>query len=148
MISENLKILADKLAAAQGNYILEFKARVLRSQLNIEIILDRMDGGVTIDHCADLNKQFCRRVDEDQMVEGDYTVQVASPGLDRPLHQAYEFRRRLNKEIRVHLNTAVEGKKEYQGVVREVTDDRIQLEAKAVKVEIPLSVIHFGKQII
>lgn len=143
-----MKILADELATAQGNLILEFTARPDGRLIQIEIILDTLEGGVTIDQCAQLNKQFCRAVDEELLINGDYTVQVASPGLDRQLHQPYEFRKRLGKEVRIHLDTAVEGKKEYQGLIRAVTDDRIEIEVKTGIIVIPLTAVHFGKQII
>jgi ribosome maturation factor RimP len=145
---DELRKVADGLAAAQGNYILEFSIRRSRGQAVIDIVLDSYEAGVTIGHCAAFNKELCRAIDEQKMLGCDYSVQVASPGLDRPLRQPHEFRRRLDKEVRLHLNCEIQGKKEYQGLVRAVSEDTLELEIKKEIVRIPLAAIHLGKQVL
>lgn len=145
---DELRRVADGLAVAQGNYILEFSIRRSRGQAVIDIVLDSYEAGVTIGHCAAFNKQLCFAIDEQKLLNCNYSLQVASPGLDRPLCQPHEFRRRLDKEVRLHLNCEIQGKKEYQGLVRSVSGDALELEVKKEIVKIPLSAIHLGKQVL
>lgn len=65
----------------------------------ISLAIDRAEGGVTIDECAAWNRQFNDRIEAENLIEGDYVVEVASPGIDRPLVAEKDYRRLSGKKI-------------------------------------------------
>lgn len=118
------------------------------SNLMLRIIVDRPAGGITLDDCTFLNKEFGRILDEKDIIAGKYILEVSSPGLDRPLVNKRDFIRCVNRRVKVFLNEPVNNKIELDGVIKEVGDDCIYLEVKADVVRIELEKINKAKQAI
>lgn len=68
----------------------------------LRIAVDR-EGGVTLDDCASASEMIGQVVERENLMEGPYVLEVMSPGLDRPLKRAEDFRRSVGKRIRVNL---------------------------------------------
>jgi len=65
----------------------------------ISIEIDYPEGGVTLEECAVWNRRLDRLIEERQWIEGAYTVEVSSPGLDKPLETEKDFRRLSGRRI-------------------------------------------------
>lgn len=115
---------------------------------NIEILADKPEGGITIDVCAELNRVIGDQLEQDVLLDRAFTVNVSSPGVDRPLRIAKDFRRVIGRAVRVHLNDKIEDKIEHMGTVKTVTDDMVTLEAKAGLIDIPFIKINKAIQVI
>lgn len=114
----------------------------------IDIVADRADGGITIDECAALNKMIDRAIEKRQWFGDDYIVEVASPGLDRPLKTAEDFLRVLGRKVRIHLVESIDGKVEHHGEVKEASEDQIMIKTKDKAILIPLPHIAKAVQVI
>ena len=75
------------------------------------------EGGITSDDCADVSREMNEILDREDYVEGSYTFEVSSPGLGRPLKKDKDFARSIGEEVEVRLFRAVEGCKEYTGLL-------------------------------
>jgi ribosome maturation factor RimP len=75
----------------------------------LEIVLDKK-GGITLDECTAFNKRIRSWMDEQKMFEGGYTLEVCSPGLDRPLRNDNDFLWALDKQVQVKTHEPVDGK--------------------------------------
>ncbi len=80
-------------------------------------------GGISVENCADVSNQLTRVL----MVENiDYSrLEVSSPGLDRPLKTLEEFSRFAGAPVKVRLNSALEGRKRFDGIVESVSGETI-----------------------
>lgn len=114
----------------------------------LRILVDRPEGGITIGECAVLNRQIGSLLDEKEMVQERYILEVASPGLDRALKSKNDFSRCINRKVRFFLNEQINGKIEIEGVINKVEGDSVYIEGKDEVVEVPLTKINRGKQII
>ena len=65
----------------------------------ISLAIDHAEGGITIDECAALNRRLNDKIEAANLVEGDYVVEVSSPGIDRPLVAEKDYRRLAGKKI-------------------------------------------------
>lgn len=83
--------------------------------------------GVTLDHCSDVSREISRYLDVEDCIDHAYNLEVSSPGLERPLRSADEFRRYCGKKARVRVHNAIDGEKVFEGVIEEVVDDQIHL---------------------
>jgi ribosome maturation factor RimP len=117
------------------------------SNLVLRIIVDRPQGGITLDDCTFLNKELGRILDERDLIQDRYILEVSSPGLDRPLVNKKDFTRCMNKKIKIFLNEPVLGKIELDGIIKNVSDDNISLEVRGEITEIEFSKINKAKQI-
>ncbi len=84
------------------------------------VIIDG-DNGVTIDDCADLSRKLNRAIEEDDLIEGKYTLNVSSPGLDQPLKLKRQYKKNIGRKVKV---TTTESS-ELKGELIKVTDDFI-----------------------
>ena len=82
----------------------------------LRVYIDK-EGGITSDDCADVSRGMNEILDREDYVEGSYTFEVSSPGLGRPLKKDKDFARSIGEEVEVRLFRAVEGCKEYTGLL-------------------------------
>ena len=113
----------------------------------IDVLADR-PGGITIDECAFINKKIDHALERKNWFGEDYTVEVSSPGLDRPLKTSKDFSRAFGRKIRVHLTHPIEGKLEHQGEICKALDDKILIKTKEQTITIPLEAITKAVQVI
>lgn len=114
--------------------------------LVLRILADRPEGGISIGDCAYINKEISVIFDAKNILEGQYTLEVSSPGLDRPLRQKQDFLRCTNKRVRFFLREPIEGKLEHVGIINKVEGEIVYLDIKAKVIEIPVLKIEKAKQ--
>ena len=114
----------------------------------LEILVDRAEGGITLDECTRLNKELGVFLDASDTESESYTLDVSSPGLDRPLVIAADFRRVCGKEVRAFLKEAVAERIEHEGIVESVKKDSFILRTKDKTIEILLEKLNKAKQVI
>jgi ribosome maturation factor RimP len=94
-------------------------------------------GGVTVDQCAALSRKIGDFLDTEDLMPSRYTLQVSSPGLDRPLVLRSDFKRKIGERVKVLLKEGEEGSKELVGKIKELEGDCLHLvvEAPAAKTD-------------
>jgi len=115
-VVNRVRTLAAPIVADLGLeiYDLEMVSGVLR------LSIDTPTGGpagVTLDNIALVSRLVSRELDHNDPMPGRYTLEVTSPGLERPLRTADHFRREVNKVVSVRLREAVDGRRRLQGTL-------------------------------
>ena len=105
-------------AAGMRLYDLELAGGVLR-------VLVERDGGADIDALSDVARQLSRALDEHDPIEGHYTLEVSTPGLERPLRTATHFRGALGSEVKVKTKPGADGDRRVDGTVTQADDDTV-----------------------
>jgi ribosome maturation factor RimP len=147
IIAKLQDIIADYLKI-QGLTLVDLILRQEGRDLVLRILVDRPEGGITLDECAGLNIQISELLDEKDILQTRYILEVASPGLDRPLKTKNDFLRCLNRKARFFLNESVNGKIEVEAVISKVENDSVYVQSNNELIEIPLTKINRAKQII
>ena len=86
--------------------------------------------GVDVDDCARVSRQLSALLDVEDPLPGEYTLEVSSPGLDRPLVTLEHFRRFAGETIKVKLARPLGGRRKITGRLLEVADDHVVVEAE------------------
>lgn len=84
--------------------------------------------GVTLEHCTNVSRELGRFLDVEDIINHAYSLEVSSPGLERPLRSIKDFRRYCGKKARVKVHEAIDGEKVFEGFIQEGVDDLIQLQ--------------------
>ena len=92
------------------------RGRVLRVTLDAE-------GGIDVDRIADLSRGMSRLLDEADVVDGPYNLEVSSPGLERKLRKPAHYRKSVGRELVVKTTSAVGGEMVHRGILGEVDED-------------------------
>lgn len=115
-IVESVTELVTPIAEGMGLEIVEVTYKKCYDGMNLTVVIDK-DGGVTIDDCERLHRAIDQPLDELDPIECAYTLNVSSPGIDRPLTLPRDYKRNLDKDISVRLYKPLDGKKTYEGTL-------------------------------
>lgn len=123
-IAERVSRLAEPICADLGIELVdvEHAGGVLR------VTVDR-DGGVDIDAISLITRELSRALDHDDPIPGRYTLEVSSPGLERPLRRPAHFARASGDRIKVKTKPHVDGERRIEGTLAAVGDDGIEVVA-------------------
>jgi ribosome maturation factor RimP len=111
-----------------------------RTQKTLRLYIDH-PAGVTHELCSRVSGVVGQALDEADSVEGSYTLEVSSPGLERPLRKRSHFEAQVGKKVYVKTRAPIEGAKVWQGILLEVADDAIVIEDAGRQARIPLGEI-------
>lgn len=114
----------------------------------LRILVDKPEGGISLDECAFLNKEIGAMLDEKDIVKEGYILELSSPGLDRPLKTKSDFIRCISRKAEIFLNEQINGRMEFKGIINKVEDASVHIEAEEAAVEIPFSKITKAKQVV
>ncbi|MEK6727473.1 MAG: ribosome maturation factor RimP [Candidatus Omnitrophota bacterium] len=114
--------------------------------LVLRLLVDMPGGGISIGDCTSLNKALSAFLEGKNILQQHYTLEVSSPGLDRPLKTKQDFSRCVNRKVRFFLREPIEGKLEYAGIITKVVDETVYVDIGIRIIEIQLSKITTGKQ--
>lgn len=84
------------------------------SEYYLRAYIDK-DGGITIDDCVDVSRKLSDRLDEDDFIDGEYILEVSSPGVERALKKDRDFDKSIGKDVYVKLYKAIDKQKEFVG---------------------------------
>jgi ribosome maturation factor RimP len=95
----------------------------------LRVFVDRA-GGVTLGQCAIISRKLGDFLDTEDLIPTRYTLEVSSPGLDRPLTTAADFKRKIGEKVRIVLTESMDGKTEMAGKIESVQErDLVLLES-------------------
>ena len=92
----------------------------------VRVLVDA-DGGIDLDAIARLSRSVSRALDDHDVIPGRYTLEVSSPGLERPLRTPEHFRRVTGSEVRVKTQAAFDGPRRLTGTLEAAGDDGVEL---------------------
>ncbi|ODC04861.1 ribosome maturation factor RimP [Terasakiispira papahanaumokuakeensis] len=106
---------------------IEFFSQGRHTQLRIYI--DR-EAGVHVDDCAKVSHQVSAIMDVEDPISGEYTLEVSSPGMDRPLFSLAHYERLAGERIQLKLRVPFEGRRKYTGLLKGVEADEVILQVE------------------
>jgi ribosome maturation factor RimP len=123
------------------------ESRLASTEPDVEVLLAEQIGServrLFIDHPEGVDLALCERVTGHlRDLLQDYSLEVSSPGPDRPLAKPEHFRRYVGRHVRVRTRAPIDGSKSFSGELVEAADDAVSVAADAGIVRIPFADIH------
>ncbi|MGB2115668.1 MAG: ribosome maturation factor RimP [Porticoccaceae bacterium] len=91
----------------------------------LRIFIDRDEDGIGIDDCERVSRQTSAILDVEDVIAGEYILEVSSPGMDRPLYELDHYARYLGEQISLRLRFPYEGRRNFKGQLRSIEGDEI-----------------------
>lgn len=110
-----------------------------RSSL-LRIYIDS-DQGITIEDCERVSRQVSGILDVEDPLPGEYTLEVSSPGLDRPLFSFEQYQRFVGEVVNLRLRAPIDGRRKFKGVLEKAEADQITLTVDGALVNIAFAQI-------
>jgi ribosome maturation factor RimP len=106
----------------------------------LRMYIDAEDG-IGLEDCEKVSHQVSGILDVEEAIHGQYTLEVSSPGLDRPLFTLDHFRQYLGQTVKLRLSSPVEGRRKFNGVISAVEDDAVVVTVENEPVTLPWNLI-------
>jgi ribosome maturation factor RimP len=144
--------MAARVAATYGLEIFDVELKRERGGQVLRVVLDRPgpnatpEESVSIEDCAKVAEELGTMLDVDDVVTGEYTFEVSSPGLDRPLRNAEDYRRFAGRWAKIVTSQPVERQTAFNGRLKGIDGDDVLFESEGRKpMRLPLKLISRGR---
>ena len=108
----------------------------------VRVYIDAADRAVTVDDCEAVSREVSATLDVHDPVSGRYTLEVSSPGLDRPLFTPAHFARFVGRTAKVEVNLPIDGRRRFNGPIVAVENEDVVLNQDGRAVRIAHANIH------
>ena len=148
---EKIEGLVESIIEEMGLYIYDLELQRGR-QLKVLLRVDKKhkeapSDGITISELTRTSKLLGRALELEEVIETHYTLEVSSPGLERPLKSLPHYMAAVGESIDVVVTEAVEGKNRFAGQLVEVREELIIVQLEETKVEVPFDQIRRAKTV-
>jgi len=127
-LSAKLKQLEDILRPVVEGLGYEFWGIEFRSHghhSKLRVFIDDAENGIAIDDCEKVSRQVSGVMDVEDPIQTEYTLEVSSPGMDRPLFRLEQYEAFIGHKVQIKLRMAFEGRRKFQGLIKGVEGDDV-----------------------
>ncbi|MEN6467958.1 MAG: ribosome maturation factor RimP [Smithella sp.] len=107
---------AEPVALSEGLELIHVECVKMHSRWVFRLFLDK-DGGVTLDDCTAVSNQLGDILDVHDLSGGPYTLEVSSPGLDRPISRDQDFEKFQGAKVKIRTHIKIDGSRNFQGTL-------------------------------
>ena len=147
-VAEQVRNVATRVAHTYGLDIFDVQFRREAAGMVLRVLVDRpgpaatAEESVSVDDCAHVSRDLSAMLDVEDIVPTAYTLEVSSPGLDRPLRHADDYRRFAGRRAKIVLRGAVDGQTFFRGQLAGVEDETVLIDAEdRRRHRVPLAII-------
>jgi len=149
---EQVRAIAERVTRSHGLEVWDIVSRRESSGPVVRVFIDRPgpaatpEESVSIEDCAEVSREISTILDVEDPLPFAYTLEVSSPGLDRPLRGADDYRRFAGRLAKIVVSQAVDNQKAFEGRLRGVEDDAVLLEGPRGRMHrLPMQLITRGR---
>lgn len=121
-IRDRIRKLAEPVVVSEGMELIHVECIKMHTRWIIRLFLDK-DGGITLDDCANISNQLGDIFDIREVINGSYTLEVSSPGMDRPISRDQDFLKYKGSKVNIKTNVKIEGVKNFHGILSDYVEE-------------------------
>ena len=119
---EKIRQLIEPVIESEDMEIIDVECLKMKFRWLVRIYIDKEEG-VTVDDCSEISKQVGDILDVYDVLPGSYTLEVSSPGLDRPLTRDKDFIKYRGSTVRIKTGEKLDGVKNFHGKLNDYLDE-------------------------
>ncbi|MBR4127258.1 MAG: ribosome maturation factor RimP [Alphaproteobacteria bacterium] len=146
---ETLNALVEPICNEMGYELVRLQLQGGNTRKVLQIMAERKDRkAMTVEDCADLSRAISPVLDEKDPIEDNYTLEVSSPGIDRPLVKLADFDRFKGFEAKVEALSLINGRKRFSGRLQGIDGNDVILLFEGYNVRIPFNQVAKAKLVL
>ena len=114
----------------------------------LQVMAERADGTMNVEDCAALSRALSEFIEREDPIEGDFELEVSSPGIDRPLTRLTDFARWSGHEAKLELVAPIDGRKRFRGTLLGLDGNDVTVEAQGLRLKVPFRAIAEAKLVL
>lgn len=126
-IDQRIAAIIEPTVTGMGFELVRLRLMGGRS-ITLQIMAERPDGTMEVEDCARLSRAVSAVLDVEDPIDREFTLEVSSPGIDRPLTRLADFAKWEGHEARVETAEAIDGRKRFKGILSGVEGEDVLLE--------------------
>jgi ribosome maturation factor RimP len=138
-VSDKLESLLAPLVADLGYEFVGIEYQSNPKNRLIRLYIDRPEVGIGIDDCERVSREVSALLDVEDPVSGQYTLEVSSPGIERPLFTGAQFADFVGEDARVMMAMPIEGRRKFKGRIVSADDEQVILEVDGEAHTLPVA---------
>jgi ribosome maturation factor RimP len=143
---ERVRSAASRVTADRGFELVDVELKRAGQQTLLRIYVDR-PGGIGLDDLQSVSEEVSAILDAEDPIDGHYTLEVSSPGLDRPLRGEADYQRFVGRLAKVASYEPVEGRRHWTGRIVDCANGivTLELEKEKTRAQVPLAKVSHGR---
>ncbi|MFH1645510.1 MAG: hypothetical protein ABIB11_03725 [Candidatus Omnitrophota bacterium] len=147
-VIESVKREIEGVLQSYGVELVEVLLKGSSNSRVLRILVDK-DSGINISECAKINKEIGAIIEEKALLDGQFLLEVSSPGLDRPLKEKRDFEKSIGQSVEIWLKEAVCDQEFLSVKVVSVTDEKVDVEnKKGERFVVPYNLINKARRLL
>lgn len=148
MLSERIARLITPAIEAMGFELV--RVQISGSQRpTLQVMAEPADGrAMSIEDCTELSRAISALLDVEDPLAGPYSLEVSSPGIDRPLTRAKDFRRFQGEVAKIETSEPLDGRRRFKGTIGTVSEQTVVLDCDGIAVAVPMASIYKAKLVL
>jgi ribosome maturation factor RimP len=144
-LKEQLNNLVESVIKENHAELISIELKPYKNNMLIRFLVDKAKG-ITVEECAQISKGIEKKIEEEGMFTQGYTLEVASPGLDRLLRNENDFSRLIGKPVVMTYDTGGNHIEKIEGIVKTAGDTDVTIDVNGKKQQIMYENIKKAKQ--
>jgi ribosome maturation factor RimP len=130
---DRIRRAVEGVVRREGFELLDVELASERNRFIVRLYIDTVppgtkERGVTVDHCSYVSRIVGDLLDVEDVIDGEYHLEVSSPGLFRPLTKPEHFERALGERVKVKTYEKIDGRKVFTGILKAAQEGRLVIE--------------------
>ncbi len=126
-IDKRLAEIAQPVIEGLGYELVRIRLMAGKST-TLQIMADKADGGIEVDDCAKISTELSAIFDVEDPISGEYSLEVSSPGIDRPLTRLKDFDQWAGWEAKLETSELIDGQRRFKGTLQGTQDDEVLID--------------------
>ncbi|MDQ0299170.1 ribosome maturation factor RimP [Salibacterium salarium] len=131
--------LAEPIVEELGLELVDVEYKKEGKNWFLKVFIDS-ENGVDIDDCGNVSEKISEQLDDEEIVQGAYYLDVSSPGAERPLKTKQDITRSIGKNVYITTYEAIDGEKAFEGTLIGFDEEMLQIEGKVKQKPVTYSV--------
>ena len=129
-IDQRLAAILTPVVEGMGYELVRVRLMAGRNK-TLQIMADRPEGGIDVDECGEISTAVSATLDVEDPIEDAYTLEVSSPGIDRPLTRLKDFDVWAGYEAKIETTELIDGRRRFRGTLQGLEDGEVLIEVEA-----------------
>lgn len=125
---DKIRIMIEPILKNNNVYLDDLEYVQDKGEWYLRIFVEKNDGFLDMDTCVAVSEAISQKMDEEDPIEGEYYLEVSSPGVEKPLKTFEQVKSSLGKYVYVKLYNPVAGLDEVEGFIKTIEEETIEFE--------------------
>lgn len=126
-IDQKLAKIVDPVLTGMGFELVRLRL-MAGKKVTLQIMAEGPDGTIEVEDCAEISRTVSAVLDVEDPIDGEYTLEVSSPGIDRPLTRMVDFDRWEGHEAKLETTDLIDGRKRFKGILAGTEGQEVLIE--------------------